>query len=135
MRLSLPCLALWHGYMMHLSPDSLHAGKHEVRYDSGDVQELTLRHEAVLWPDLPPNAAWPAAGVGGVLEARPAWRTSFALKKVLRGQFGRHPVASGSFIGARRCALRCQGCLSGSEHALLVMSGNQLVGALVGVFF
>ena len=47
------------------------AGKHEVRYDSGDVQELTLRHEAVLWPELPPNPAWPAAGVGALPEARP----------------------------------------------------------------
>lgn len=46
------------------------AGKHEVRYDSGDVQELTLRHEAVLWPELPPNPAWPAAGVGALPEAR-----------------------------------------------------------------
>lgn len=46
-----------------------------MRYDGGDVQELTLRHEAVLWPDLPPNAAWPAAGAGLLLEARPAQQT------------------------------------------------------------
>ena len=46
------------------------AGKHEVRYDGGDVQELMLRHEAVLWPDLPENPAWPAAGAGARLEAR-----------------------------------------------------------------
>ncbi len=48
------------------------AGKHEVRYDGGDVQELTLRHEAVLWPDLPRNAAWPAAGAGALGEVRAA---------------------------------------------------------------
>ncbi len=41
-----------------------------MRYDGGDVQELTLRHEAVLWPDLPRNAAWPAAGAGALGEVR-----------------------------------------------------------------
>ena len=57
--------------LLRNSHDRLCAGKHEVRYDSGDVQELTLRHEAVLWPELPPNPAWPAAGVGALPEARP----------------------------------------------------------------
>ncbi len=110
MRLSLPCLALWHGYMTHLSQESLHAGKHEVRYDSGDVQELTLRHEAVLWPDLPPNAAWPAAGAGGMLEARPAWQPSFALETCVAWTVWKAPCGSvSSFIGAvadALCAVR-----------------------------
>lgn len=48
--------------------------KHTILYKDGDVQKLTLRHEAVVWPDVPgldgPGLAARQAGEADAPEVR-----------------------------------------------------------------